>query len=78
MSLRPAVFLDEFDGKWDGHEREIHGLVENEGKHYKVEVLRRTREKYLVSVFEGGAVQFSDLTSNPVAILRDFWSSSEP
>jgi len=72
MRLSPDTFLDAFDGKWDGHQDEIHGLVRHGSNLYKIEVLNRADE-CLVTVFHDGAVAHSARTADPLDELSRFW-----
>lgn len=43
----------EFGGKWDGGQREVHGLINFHQKHLKIELLKG-RETWVISVFQDG------------------------
>ena len=73
--MTAAELRAQFGGQWERGEREIHGLVEQDGRALKIEVLEAS--KWRCSIFERGSCVASSADNDPAAAVREALRSLE-
>lgn len=63
-----AELRDVFGGRWDGGGREVHGLIERDGRRLKIELLHTS--DWACAIFEAGRCVASGSDSDAISAVR--------